>query len=83
MNASTGAAAQLLAMAGEMRLRIVAQSLTLLVQLGLSVILIGPFGAEGAAAALVGAILVWSLSHWLFARFALGIDTSLLAGRRR
>lgn len=82
VNASTGPAGQLLAMAGAMRLRIMAQGLTVIVQLGLGLLLVGPYGADGAAMALVGAILMWSLAHWLFARLALGIDTSLLAGWR-
>ena len=82
VNASTGAAGQLLAMAGAMRLRIIAQGLTVIIQVGLGLLLVGPFGADGAAMALVGAILVWSLAHWLFAKLVLGIDTSLLAGWR-
>lgn len=79
VSAGTGAAAQLLAMAGAMRLRMLAQIFTLVVQLGLGALLIGPFGAEGAAMALVGAILVWGFAHWLFVRISLGIDTSLLS----
>lgn len=82
MNTATGPAAHLLAMAGAMRLRIAAQGLTMVVQLGLGLALIGPFGAEGAAIALVSAILVWGGAHWIFAKWALGIDTSLLAIRR-
>jgi len=82
VSAGTGQAALLLTMAGAMRLRILVQGLMLLVQLGLGLVLIGPFGAAGAALALVGAILVWSILNWLFARVALGIDTSLIAGWR-
>ena len=82
VSAGTGQGALLLTMAGAMRLRILVQGLMLLVQLGLGLVLIGPFGAAGAALALVGAILVWSILNWLFAKVALGVDTSLIAGWR-
>lgn len=81
-SASTGAATLLLIMAGKMRIRIALQCITLLVQLGLGLVLIGPYGADGAAIALIGSILVWSVLHWFFARFALNVETSLLAMRR-
>ena len=78
LNAACGAAGLLLAMAGKMKLRILAQGVTMAVQICLGLVLIGPFGAEGAAAALVAAILVWSLANWFLARKALGVETSLL-----
>ena len=80
--ASMGASATLLAMSGKMRLRITAQCLTVVVQLGLGLLLVGPYGAEGATVALIGSILVWSFLHWLFARISLDIDTSLFARQR-
>lgn len=76
VNAATGAAPLLLAMTGDMKSRIGAQAATMLVQAGLGIALIPSLGAAGAVAALVGAILVWSLLHWWLALRATGIDTS-------
>ena len=81
LNAATGAAPLLLAMTGDMRSRIGAQAATMVVQVGLGVALIPSFGAVGAVAALVAAILVWSLLHWWLALRSTGIDTSPLAAR--
>jgi O-antigen/teichoic acid export membrane protein len=86
VNAATGAAPLLLAMTGDMRNRISAQAATMVVQVGLSVALIPVLGAGGAVAALVAAILLWSLLHWWLALRATGIDTSMfgvLSVRRR
>lgn len=83
LNAACGAAGLLLAMAGKMKLRILAQGVTMAVQICFGLVLIGPYGAEGATAALVAAILVWSLANWFFARRALGVETSLLGLLRR
>jgi O-antigen/teichoic acid export membrane protein len=86
VNAATGAAPLLLAMTGEMKSRIAAQAATMAVQVGVGVALIPLLGAVGAVAALVAAILVWSLLHWWLALRATGIDTSMfgvLSGRRR
>jgi O-antigen/teichoic acid export membrane protein len=85
VNAATGAAPLLLAMTGDMKSRIGAQAVTMVVQLGLGLALIPAFGAPGAVASLVAAILVWSLLHWWLALRATGIDTSFLAifSRRR
>jgi O-antigen/teichoic acid export membrane protein len=78
LNAATGAAPLLLAMTGEMKSRMGAQGATMIVQVGLGVALIPSHGAAGAVAALVAAILVWSLLHWWLALRATGIDTSML-----
>lgn len=83
LNAAFGSAGLLLAMAGRMKARIVAQTATMLVQVVASLLLIGPYGAAGATAALVAAILTWSILHWFLAWRILGIDTSLLAVVRR
>lgn len=85
VNAATGAAPLLLAMTGDMKSRIGAQAVTMVVQVGLGLALIPAFGAPGAVAALTAAILVWSILHWWLALRATGIDTSLLAifSRRR
>ena len=79
LNAACGAAGLLLDMAGKMKLRILAQGVTMVVQICFGLVLIGPYGAEGAAAALVAATLVWSLANWFLARKALGVETSLLS----
>jgi len=78
LNAATGAAPLLLAMTGDMKSRISAQAITMIVQVGLGILLIPPFGAAGAAASLVAAIVVWSLAHWWLALRATGIDTSVV-----
>jgi O-antigen/teichoic acid export membrane protein len=86
VNAATGAAPLLLAMTGDMKRRIGAQAVTMVVQVGLGLALIPEFGAPGAVAALTAAILVWSLLHWWLAFRTTGIDTSFLAilsARRR
>jgi O-antigen/teichoic acid export membrane protein len=86
VNAATGAAPLLLAMTGAMKSRIAAQATTMAVQVGVGVALIPMLGAVGAVAALVAAILVWSLLHWWLALRATGIDTSMFgvfSGRRR
>jgi O-antigen/teichoic acid export membrane protein len=85
LNASTGAAPLLLAMTGDMKRRIGAQAVTMVVQVGLGIALIPMFGAVGAVAAFVAAILVWSLLHWWLALRATEIDTSVLGvfSRRR
>jgi O-antigen/teichoic acid export membrane protein len=79
VNAATGAAPLLLAMTGDMKSRIGAQAVTMVVQVGLGLALIPAFGAPGAVAALTAAILVWSLLHWGLALRATGIDTSFVA----
>ncbi len=85
VNAAFGPAAHLLAMTGQMGPRVAAQVLSVSVQIGLGLLLIGPYGAEGAALALSAAMVTWSVSHWALARYRLGIDTSIfgvLLGRR-
>jgi O-antigen/teichoic acid export membrane protein len=79
VNAATGAAPLLLAMTGDMKRRIGAQAITMVVEAGLAVALIPSLGAPGAVAALVASILVWSLAHWWLALRTIGIDTSLLS----
>jgi O-antigen/teichoic acid export membrane protein len=79
VNAATGAAPLLLAMTGDLKSRIGAQAVTMVVQVGLGVALIPTFGAPGAVASLVAAILVWSLLHRWLALRATGIDASVLA----
>lgn len=78
-NASFGVAALLLAMSGQMKARLLAQCATMLAQVGAGLLLIGPFGATGATAAVVAAILTWTLTHWFLVRKTLGVETSLLA----
>lgn len=82
INASAGASALLLAMTGHMAQRIFAQLVTMVVQVGLALLLVGPYGAAGAVASLAGAVVVWSVSHWLIARHVTGIDTSLIGAIR-
>jgi O-antigen/teichoic acid export membrane protein len=82
LNAATGAAPLLLAMTGDMKSRIAAQTATMLVQVGLGIALIPRLGAAGAVAALVAAILAWSLVHWWLALRTTGLDTSLLGAFR-
>ncbi|QLC22456.1 oligosaccharide flippase family protein [Parasphingopyxis sp. CP4] len=77
VNAAAGAGPMLLAMAGRMRDRLAVQAVTLIVQAGIGLALIERFGAEGAAIALITAILVWSLLHWAVALKTLGVDTSI------
>jgi O-antigen/teichoic acid export membrane protein len=78
-NASFGMAALLLAMTGRMKLRLLAQGATLVVQIGAGLLLIGPFGAAGAAAALAAAVVTWALTHWLIVRKVLCVETSLFS----
>jgi O-antigen/teichoic acid export membrane protein len=82
VNAATGAAPLLLAMTGDMKRRIGAQAVTMIVQAGLGLALIPPFGAVGAVASLTVSILVWSFLHWWLALRTTGIDTSLFGGIR-
>lgn len=77
VNAAVGPAPLLLSMAGKMRHRIAVQLVTLLVQISVAAMLIPSYGAGGAALALAIGILAWSLLHWVVARLALGIDTSV------
>jgi O-antigen/teichoic acid export membrane protein len=78
VNAATGAAPLLLAMSGDMKRRIRAQAVTMVVQVGLGVAFIPTLGAVGAVISLVAAILVWSLLHWWLALRATGIDSSVM-----
>lgn len=78
LNAASGSAPLLLAMTRDMKSRIGAQAATMVVQVGLGIALIPPFGAVGAVISLIAAILVWSLLHWWLALRATGIDTSIL-----
>jgi O-antigen/teichoic acid export membrane protein len=77
-NAVTGFAPLVLAMTGDMRRRIWAQAVTMVLQAGLSFALIPSLGAVGAVIALSASILTWSLLHWWLVLRATGIDTSLL-----
>jgi O-antigen/teichoic acid export membrane protein len=79
LNAATGAAPLLLAMTGDMKRRIRAQVVTMVVQVGLGLAFIPSLGAVGAVISLVAAILVWSLLHWWLALRTTGIDTSLIS----
>jgi O-antigen/teichoic acid export membrane protein len=77
-NSAFGPSPLLLAMAGDMRRRIQAQAVTLLVQFVLTATLVPRFGVAGAVVALSLQIVTWSAVHWMFARRATGIDTSFL-----
>ena len=79
LNAAVGPSSLLLAMVGNMRLRIQAQVTTLVLQIGLGVTLIPIWGAAGAAISLAGGIIAWSGLHWLLAWRSTGINTSAFA----
>jgi O-antigen/teichoic acid export membrane protein len=78
VNAGFGPAPVLLAMAGDMRRRIQAQALTLLIQAVLTVALVPKFGVDGAVVALSVQMMAWAAIHWLLVRQTLSIDTSVL-----
>jgi O-antigen/teichoic acid export membrane protein len=77
-NTAFGPSPLLLAMAGDMRRRIQAQALTLAVQAVLTTALVPAFGVEGAVIALSVQMLAWSATHWLLAKHATGINTSVV-----
>jgi O-antigen/teichoic acid export membrane protein len=81
-NAALGASPLLLAMVGDMRHRLQAQAVNMVVQLGLAVALIPALGALGAVISLSFSILVWAGLHWWLAWRTTGIDTSVIAAWR-
>jgi O-antigen/teichoic acid export membrane protein len=79
VNSAFGASHLLLAMAGDMKRRIKAQLITLLVQAALTAILVPRFGVGGAVAALSLQMVAWASTNWLLARRSTNIDTSIAA----
>jgi O-antigen/teichoic acid export membrane protein len=82
LNSAFGASPILLAMAGDMKRRIQAQAVTLVVQAVLTLTLVPSFGVAGAVVALSLQMIVWAGVHWLLAKRATGIDTSAIAAAR-
>jgi O-antigen/teichoic acid export membrane protein len=75
-NAFFGASPLLLMMSNDMRRRLLAQLVTLVVQAGLGVALVPAFGVAGGVFALFAAILTWSIVHWLVAWRTTGMDAA-------
>jgi hypothetical protein len=69
-------------MAGDMKRRIQAQAVTLLVQAIFTTTLVPIFGVAGAVIALSIQIVAWAAVNWFLAKQSTGIDTSALSAAR-
>jgi O-antigen/teichoic acid export membrane protein len=81
-NAAFGPSALLLAMTGDMRRRVQAQAVILIVQGVLTFALVPAFGVKGAAVALSIQMVAWAGINWALAKRSTGIDTSVLSALR-